>query len=274
MHSHWSLVLFTLLVQTVVGSVWCIQLVLFVDADQLAPLHLKYQLVWASGLILVGLAAAMTHLGTPTSSFNAIRNIRHSWLSREIVAVNVFTSILAIVTALEFATPASLNLWLIHGASLTGGVVIYTMTKVYLVRTVPSWNHAGTLTTFLGSTMLLGAVLFTLVMHLFGLTQNIDYGGAPFATVQGIVFIIGLIGLLLKILSVYNPFGISIVAEPLKRLRPVMQMIGVAVWAISILCIARPGVFLVLLAIAVAILVCGEITHRIQFYNNYHRVGL
>ena len=49
MHSHWSLVLFTLLVQSVVGSVWCIQLLLIIKGGQMDPLHLKYQLVAASG---------------------------------------------------------------------------------------------------------------------------------------------------------------------------------------------------------------------------------
>lgn len=275
MHSHWSLVIFTLHVQSVVGSVWCIQLLLIVKGGQMDPLHLKYQLVAALGLILAGLAAAIAHLGKPGAGFNAVRNIRHSWLSREVVTINVFAGVLAIMTSLLFIKPAaSLNQWLVFGESLLGGMVIYTMTKVYLVRTVPSWSHAGTPLTFLGSTLLMGSAQYTLVLTLYELPLHADHSVTPFTVSRGIVFIIGLVGLLLKVLGARYPLRKSLPAGPLRRLQPVMQTIGVALWAVSMLFIAKVSVFLVLFSVAAVILFTGEIIHRVQFYDNYHRVGL
>jgi DMSO reductase anchor subunit len=274
MHSHWSLVLFTLLVQSVVGSVWCIQLLLIVKGGQMDPLHLKYQLVAALGLILVGLATATAHLGKPGAGFNAARNIKHSWLSREIVAVNIFAGVLAIMTVLTCITPASLNWWFMPGESLTGGVVIYTMTRVYLVRTVPSWNHAGTPLTFLGSTLLLGAALFTLVLNLIVLSVGIDHGAAPLTDARVIALLVGLIGLVFKVLGARYPLGKSLPAGSTKSLQPVMQAIAVALWAVSMLCTAEPGVLFTLFSAAAIILVSGEVIHRRQFYNSYRRVGL
>ena len=42
MPSHWSLVIFTLMVQSAVGSVWCVQAALFWNGGLAELLQLKY----------------------------------------------------------------------------------------------------------------------------------------------------------------------------------------------------------------------------------------
>ena len=275
MHSHWSLVLFTLLVQSVVGSVWCMQLALFFNGGEMDSFYIKYHSVVVLGLVLVGLAAAMAHLGTPCASYNAARNIKRSWLSREIMAVNLFAGVLAIMAALAFINPGSLNQWMVLAESMTGGMALYAMTHVYLLRTVPAWNHAGTPFTFIGSTLLLGGALFTVLLNLFALTMNVGPSATHLAISQDIAFIVVLIGLILKVLAggMY-PYEKTVHTGPLKRLQPVMQTIGIALWAVSKLPTCRSGNFLTLFSLATVILVAGEIVHRVQFYQNYHRVGL
>ena len=68
MRRHWSLVTFTLLVQSAVGSVWCVQAALFWNGGRVDLLHLKFQIIAALCLVLAGLAAAMVHLGKPGDS--------------------------------------------------------------------------------------------------------------------------------------------------------------------------------------------------------------
>lgn len=275
MRSHWSLVAFTLLLQSVVGSVWCMQFALFSDDVQIELFYFKYHIVVALGLVLAGLAAAVSHLGTPLASFNAIRNIGHSWLSREIVTVNLFASVLAIMTVSAFIDPTTLKPWLVLAGSSAGGMVIYSMTRVYLLRTVPYWDHAGTSLTFLGSTLLLGAVLFTVVLNLFTLIVNIGPGAMQIAIHWEPAYIIALAGLAFKVLAAGKfPFEKEGHTGHIKRMLPVMQTIGIALWAVSMLPSGRPGIYFVLFYLAAVILVAGEIVDRIQFYNNYYRVGL
>jgi len=47
MRRHKSLVIFTLLVQSAVGSVWCVQAVLFLSGVRVDLLHLKFQIIAA-----------------------------------------------------------------------------------------------------------------------------------------------------------------------------------------------------------------------------------
>lgn len=275
MSSHWSLVLFTLVVQSVVGNVWCMQLALFFNGYQLDSLYFKYHIIVALGLVLVGLAAAMAHLGTPAASINAIRNLRRSWLSREIIIVNLFAGVLAVMAVLTFINPGFSEPLMMLVGSLIGGMVLFAMTRVYLLRTVPAWNHAGTPLTFLGSALLLGAVLFALLLNIFAWTMNIGPETEPLAISRNIAFAAISIGLILKMLAT----GISLFAKSaqpgsLIRSQPVMQTIGFALWAISRLPAIGSVFTLMLLSLATVIMVVGEGIQRVHFYNDYRRVGL
>jgi len=121
MRNHWSLVPFTLLIQSAVGSVWCVQTALFLSGGRVGLLSLKFQIIAALCLVLAGLAAAMTHLGKPGDSLHAARNLKSSWLSREIFTVNLFAGLLAIIAALAYICPMAMNGWVMLAGSLAGG---------------------------------------------------------------------------------------------------------------------------------------------------------
>ena len=274
MNSHWSLVMFTLMVQSAVGSVWCLQVALLWNAGLVGLLHLKFQILAALCLVLAGLAAAMAHLGKPGDSLHAVKNFKSSWLSREIFSVNIFAGFLAAMAALAHIRPGALNGWLLLVGSLAGGTVLYAMTRVYRLRTVPSWNHAGTPLTFLGSALLLGGLLCTLVLKILTLLQVVGHDAIGQIEYRNVALIAVLVGFILKMLaSGVKPSGATC-AGPFKALQPVMQGCGIALWMVSGLAGVNPVFQSILLFLAVVCLVSGEILHRIQFYNSYQRVGL
>ena len=275
MRNHWSLVPFTLLIQSAVGSVWCVQTALFLSGGRVGLLYLKFQIIAALCLVLAGLAAAMTHLGKPGDSLHAARNLKSSWLSREIFTVNLFAGILAAMAAVSHIRPGALNGWVMLAGSLAGGTALYAMTRVYRLKTVPSWNHAGTPLNFLGSALLLGGLLFRMVLQILPVLQNVGHDAQWPASARNIAFIAVLVGFVLKMLAAGVSPSRTTSSGPFKILQPVMQGCGVAFWAVSILFGGSPGIQSALLSLAaVCCLVAGEIIHRIHFYDSYQRVGL
>jgi anaerobic dimethyl sulfoxide reductase subunit C (anchor subunit) len=274
MPNHWSLVIFTLMVQSAVGSVWCLQAALLWNGGLVGLLHLKFQFLAALCLVLAGLAAAMAHLGKPGDSLHAVKNFKSSWLSREILSVNIFAGFLAIMAVLAHIRPGVLNGWVMLVGSLAGGTVLYAMTRVYRLRTVPAWNHAGTPLTFLGSALLLGGLLCTLVLKTLTLLQLVGHNAMGQIEYRNAAVITVLAGFILKMLAAgVKPSG-EISSGPYKALQPAMQGVGIALWMASSLAGVNPVFQSLLLFLAAVCLVFGEIIQRIQFYSSYQRVGL
>ena len=276
MRSHWSLVSFTLLVQSAVGGVWCLQAALFFYDGHVGLFGIKFQVAAFLCVLLAGLAAAMAHLGNPGACFHAVRNIKSSWLSREIFTVNLFAGILAVEAALTVLCPGKMNGWILLPASLAGGVVLYVMTGVYRLRTVPSWNHRGTPLNFLGSALLLGGLLFTLAADLSTVFQASGHSAPAGALFTGIPLIAVLIGFVCKILAAaLNPFREKAdVARPIETRQPIVQGVGVFLWTLSVLFGADAGFKASFMILALISLMVGEVVQRIRFYDMYYRVGL
>jgi DMSO reductase anchor subunit len=274
MRKHWSLVLFTLLVQSAVGSVWCVQAALFFNGGRIGLIPLKFQIIAALCGVAAGLAVAMTHLGNPGDSRHAIRNFKSSWLSREIFTVNLFAGILAAMAALSHFNSALLNGWAMLVASFSGATALYAMTGVYRLKTVPSWNHAGTPLNFLGSALLLGGLLSMSVLKMLTLLQAMGHDASGLENLENTAFVFVLAGLILKMIAAaVSPSGADTMG-PFKTLQPVMQGCGFAFWSIYLISGGSPGLQWVLLFLAAVSLVAGEIIHRSRFYDAYQRVGL
>lgn len=159
-----SLVWFTLLVQMSIGAFLCLGLG-HAWADGRVGADTARQLTFPGflaviPLMTVALSVSLLHLGTPLNAWRAIANLRSSWLSREIL----FTLLFALLAAL-FAVLHWLGLgtgwlrgllWLL--AALAGGLAWYAMLRVYLLRTVPSWDNWMTPVMFAISLLLLGGL--------------------------------------------------------------------------------------------------------------------
>jgi Tat-targeted selenate reductase subunit YnfH len=275
MRSHWSLVGFTLLVQSAVGSVWCLQAALFPGGGRLEISFLKLQVFAALCAVVLGQAVALAHLGRPRASFHAVQNLKRSWLSREILSVHVFAGVLVILVILSQIRPWALNGWLMLLGSLAGGLALYAMTRVYRLRTVRSWNHAGIPLNFLGSALLLGGLQFILVLTMRTGLQSPGHDASGTDIFRNIAFIAVIAGFLLKVLAAsMNSLEGTSGTGPIKTSLPVMQGVGSALFAIYALSAGSTGFQAVFLSLAALSLIAGEIIHRVRFYNSYQSFGL
>ena len=270
-YRHGSLVAFTLLVQTAVGSVWCIGAALLLSGSRFSLLHCEWHALFALLMVLAGLAASIAHLGRPGVCFYAIRNLRRSWLSREVAATGAFAGILAVMV-LTCAWSGELNGWVVLVESLVGGLVLYVMVRAYRLRTVPSWNHAGTVLGFLGSALLLGGLQFTVVSDaLMGGFHGTS--GADFLPSMGLL--VALAGFIFKVQGQGRSFSQMAKSRmSFSFSQPVLQGSGLVLWAISVVSGGSISLEWTFLSLAAAGLVIGEIVHRIRFYDAYHSAGL
>jgi DMSO reductase anchor subunit len=276
MLSHWSLVAFTLLVQSAAGSIWCTQAASIMHSGSQSVSSLTFHVFAALVAALAGMAAAVGHLGHPMASFHAIKNLKRSWLSRESVAVNIFAGVLAAIVVVSLTPSDSAFDFILVLGSIAAMIALYAMICVYRLRTVPSWNHAGTAFAFLGSALLLGGLLFILVSILdpHVTWQSLTVMQKPSYVAIGLCSIVA--GYMLKIagLIVIPPTRVDI-AKGLGTSATVAHLFGgVAFVALLGLTEAGPILQRAFLFLASAGLVTGEIVHRIRFYAAYQRVGL
>jgi DMSO reductase anchor subunit len=276
---NWSLVCFTLFTQSAIGLVWVGVMGRWFGGGRRTDF-----LVWSLSIALIliglGLSAALAHLAKPRLAPNALRNLTASWLSREVLLVQTFAAIVALLILISLLDVSSGLVIVEAAACLLGVAALFAMTKVYLLKTVPVWNSPATLMEFAGSAMLLGGALGA-VLTAFGATDQ--SGWTPALITAGIGIMLGLI---LKLTAIppalaaekatraqtwYEP-----TAAPLCTGRALTVRIGLNL----------AGLILILAAMWVSgpkwlwaclCLVCfgtGEVVGRQRFYKAYRRLGL
>jgi anaerobic dimethyl sulfoxide reductase subunit C (anchor subunit) len=169
-----SLVFFTLASQCSIGLVlWLTVLALLPDQSSIPAetgLSLANPVLFALLLVAVATAVSFLHLGNPVNAPRAIRNLATSWLSREILAIGLYKLTLFIAFVAAWQAHATGFAWtLLAPAALAGLFLLWTMSGVYLVVTVPPWNSAHTPLGFTLTTGCLGAATCLLL----GTTGNI-----------------------------------------------------------------------------------------------------
>jgi formate dehydrogenase iron-sulfur subunit len=148
-HAHLSLVLMTVLMQMVIGSLF--GALLFHAAGK----GVLTILLFATS---IALNISVFHLGRPAYAWRALKMWRRSWLSREVLLFGLFSGALALATATSWVrifpqgAPVVLG-WLALIAGLAG---IMASAFIYLVPARPAWNMVHTPTDFLLSAALLG----------------------------------------------------------------------------------------------------------------------
>lgn len=135
------LIIFTLCAQMAVG----ISLFSFF----LGPLSVPILLMFG-GLIGLGGLVSILHLGTPLNAWRALNHLKKSSLSREILMFGLFGA-------------SWLACWVLPGMGkgplvLTGIGLVYYMSQVYRIKSVPAWNTWRTPVSFFLSAGVLGAL--------------------------------------------------------------------------------------------------------------------
>jgi anaerobic dimethyl sulfoxide reductase subunit B (iron-sulfur subunit) len=167
--SKWEdvpLMIFTLLGQLAVGGFWAMywmftplwSLVQYgATTLQLIPLFL----VGAS--LGIGMLASFAHLGTKKNAWRMLAHLKKSWLSKEILFALLFGMGWLVTTGealfLHRVTPEAIGITAALGLGL-----VYSMSQVYRLATMPGWNTWRTNAGFLVSTFLMGLVMMSALL--------------------------------------------------------------------------------------------------------------
>jgi anaerobic dimethyl sulfoxide reductase subunit C (anchor subunit) len=160
----WALVTFTLLSQMSIGAfvvlgtihTYAIRKAGMQEADRLSD----RALLAIIPVMILGLAASLTHLGSPLVAYNAVNNLATSWLSREVLSGLLFAGFGFVFVILQWRkifsfTVRNIIAWI---AALIGLGMVYVMSHIYMQPTVPGWDSFITMAYFYTTTLLLGSL--------------------------------------------------------------------------------------------------------------------
>jgi formate dehydrogenase iron-sulfur subunit len=133
---HWPLVWLTLLSQLALG----VSLTAATAGERVA----------AAALATAALVGALFHLGRPAAAWKALRNLRRSWLSREVALLSAYGG-LAVAAAV---VPA-----LTWPAAAAGAAGVYASARLYVVPGRPAWNSPLTVVRFGATAVAVGPLL-------------------------------------------------------------------------------------------------------------------
>lgn len=148
---HWPLIALTLLTQVSLGTVGAATLL------QLGGVGAPGVAVAAFVAGAVALAASLLHLGRPDRALKAFRNVRTSWLSREVALFTLFS-------ALSFGYAVSQAVLFGAAASVVGIAGVYASARLYRVPARPVWNSGRTSASFFATVTAAGPLLALLCL--------------------------------------------------------------------------------------------------------------
>jgi anaerobic dimethyl sulfoxide reductase subunit C (anchor subunit) len=303
---EWALPVYTVLMQLAIGallSLWVIRTLNSskYDKEQMERItRIPALIIFIT--ILLAMIGSHFHLSRPYLSFLAVRNFRHSWLSREIVfTVLVFICALLLLLLLWFRKGYHrLKLGLGWGAILAGIVTIYCMARIYLLPTQVSWNSTATIFSYYAITLLLGttSLIVILLMDLrFSARQEpADLDARLQIFKRSIVWLTGVATLAGAVVISLGFYQIELLQnsempsaqaslhlilnlyKPLLIMRVGLTALGIA-WLVGVvsyfLKTQRPVMNLLgPIYIACIMVMVGEILERFLFYASHVRIGI
>ncbi len=173
-HPHWPLIVMLVLTQLSVGAFAAGRVVSGLFGPESISLAAGGHAVLALVLGLLALSASLLHLGRPQYAYRALIGLRHSWLSREILAFSLFAGLATLYSAsLWFAPNAmarstALSEWLDESLVVVGFVAICCSVMVYVSTRRDCWSFGNTAGRFLLTTALLGTCTLWATTSIFG----------------------------------------------------------------------------------------------------------
>jgi DMSO reductase anchor subunit/ferredoxin len=135
-HPHWPLVWLTLLTQVAVGAS--------------ASASTTGERLVAAIAAAAALGASLLHLGRPAHAWKALRNLRRSWLSREVALFGAYGALAAGAVVLAPLAPV---------AALVGLAGVFASGRLYVVPGRPAWHSPLTVVRFFATALALGPLL-------------------------------------------------------------------------------------------------------------------
>lgn len=161
---EWPLTLFTVLAQMSVGAFITLGVIQVVGRRRFSTAtidRIAVPALYAIGPIMVAaFLASMFHLGNPLHAPNVLRGWSHSALSQEIIMGVGFAALGFLFTACQYfgwLKPAG-RAALAVVTGVWGLFFIYVMARLYMLPTLPGWNHWTTPATFYLTAVTTGAL--------------------------------------------------------------------------------------------------------------------
>lgn len=171
-HGHWPLAVMLVLTQLSVGA-FVTGLVLgraiggSFEAS-LRPWHAATSL----GFGLLALAASTLHLGRPHLAFRAVLGLKHSWLSREIVAFGLFAGCAVFYAAAVFSgVGVAWDAWLGGSVAVSGAVGVFCSVMIYVFTQRECWSFTRVAVRFTLTAALLGVAATWLSIMIASVVQ-------------------------------------------------------------------------------------------------------
>ena len=277
MHNN-SLVCFTLLTQSAIGLIWVRTLSRWVNGMRAE--FFVWPLFIALALTGLGLYAGLAHLAKPRLAPHALRNLNASWLSREVLLVQAFAGIVTLLMVISLPGFSSGRVSLEVAACFLGGAALFAMIRVYLLKTVPSWNSPATPLEFTGSALLLGGTLGAVIWHFGGMNPP---GWPPVLIVSGAGILTGLV---LKLAAIspamaadrapraHTWYAPTVATPPIGHILAIRMGLNMVGLALFLAAMNGSGPSLLWSSFSLLFIGAGEVLGRYHFYNAYRRLGL
>jgi len=156
-HPHLPLVFMLVLTQLAVGAfgvLWLLDL-----SGHTARLWVSAMA--SLGLAAVSLGASTLHLGRPVYAWRALRGLRHSWLSREVLGLALFAGVASLFAGM-LLLHAPGRPWAGLATLIFGAAGITCSARIYVVRARPAWYSGYTAAEFFSTALLLGPLVVRL----------------------------------------------------------------------------------------------------------------
>ncbi|QPR27548.1 dimethyl sulfoxide reductase anchor subunit [Edwardsiella hoshinae] len=276
---EWPLMIFTVLGQSVAGAFIVMALALLcgrLDAGRALRIQGRMFFLWL--LLAIAFVASVMHLGSPQRAVNALARVGASALSNEILCGSLFFAagglywLLAVLNKM----PAALGrLWLMSTMALAL-LFVWSMTRVYLIDTVPTWYTGYTTLSFFVTMLVGGALLGYLLLLSVDMAPGSLRLLPPIACCAALVGVVagGMQGSGLAAIhsSVQQASALVPDYAGLLALRSVLLALGLACWLYPLLRGKIPSIAGLILALMLVL--AGELVGRGVFYGLHMTVGV
>jgi anaerobic dimethyl sulfoxide reductase subunit C (anchor subunit) len=283
----WSLVFFTSLAQWSVGIILWLSWPVIHNHD-LSPVYetgLTLNNPVLLAMIFIGSAtlSSFLHLGNPVNAPRALNNLSGSWLSREILAIGIFTASLAATFILGWVTGTAQYLkYLMVLSSVSGLALLWTMTRIYVMPTIPAWNSWYTPVSFVSTALSLG--LLTLLF--MGAVSSINIADHIVRVFSIALFTILLIEIVSAFIYQYKLASMDqgmdgLVFDKGPFYRVFLGRMAILIFSCQLLLVLtlKPDLLPVIsdtfwISLLCLLVIAEEFMGRLLFYSSYFRIGV
>ncbi|MDN3714897.1 dimethyl sulfoxide reductase anchor subunit [Vibrio breoganii] len=277
---EWSLIFFTVLAQTAVGGYLLVSaraLAKGYDEDKINSYKVPMFFLWA--IMGIGFLFSTTHLGSPLRAFNAFNMLGSAWLSNEVFFGAAFFTVGGLQWLLSVLKKggAGVQKLLMLVAMALGIIFMYSMIRVYMIDTVPTWNNIYTPMSFVMTIVVTGLLFSQWVIVFandskFTVDRNIAIlaviaiGISLLATVGKMTLIGDIQSSVVKASELVDGLGFYLL------LQVALLVFGLLIWIMPL--INKASVNPINLGVALVLIWVSELIGRGLFYSLHMTTGL